>query len=221
MTGATRTTAAIATETRIGVLSDTHIPHRLPALPAWVPEAFRAAGVSLILHAGDVDEPGSLDALTAVAPVVAVRGNLHLASRSRSSPHLPTAAEVEVHGQRIVVTHGHGRPHQWLWDKRRGYIGFRAAPPGMRKRDAFNDVLVARNARRFPYADVLIFGHSHHRLLRHVGHTLFLNPGAVANAKDETPSVAILTVSAGGDMDVRFIEGKRNRKAKPSADSTP
>lgn len=200
--------------TIIGVLSDTHLPHRLPALPAWVPEAFRVAGVSLILHAGDVDEPRMLDALSAVAPVVAVRGNVHLTSRSRSSPHLPVAAEIEVHGKRIVVTHGHGRPHQWLWDKRRGYIGFRSAPPGVRKRDAFNEVLVARNARRFPYADVLIFGHSHHRLLRQVGRTLFLNSGAIAHAKDETPSVAILTVSAGGSMNVEFIEGERNRKTQ-------
>ena len=198
-------------ETRIGVLSDTHIPHRLPALPAWVPKAFREANVSLILHAGDVDEPASLDALSAVAPVVAVRGNLHLASRSRSSPHLPTAVEIEVHGRRIVVTHGHGRPHEWLWDKRRGFIAVRSAAPDARQRDAFNDVLIARNARRFPYANVLIFGHSHHRLLRQVGRTLFLNPGAIAHAKDETPSVAILTVSAGGKLDVRFIEGEPNR----------
>lgn len=218
----TNTGVATATETRIGVLSDTHIPHRLPALPVWVPEAFRAAGVSLILHAGDVDEPGSLDALTAVAPVVAVRGNLHLASRSRSSPHLPTTVEIETHGRRIVVTHGHGRPHQWLWDKRRGYIAFRpTAPPDAGQRDTFNDVLIARNARRFPYADVLIFGHSHHRLLRQVRRTLFLNPGAVAHAPDETPSVAILTVIAGGDMNVRFIEGEPNRKIVPLAVSLP
>lgn len=199
------------TAVRIGVLADTHLPHRLPALPAWVPEAFRAAGVSLILHAGDVDEPGMLDALSAVAPVVAVRGNLHLASRSRSSPHLPVAAEIAVGGKRIVVTHGHGRPHQWLWDKRRGYIGVRSAAPGVAERDAFNDVLVARNAHHFPYADVLIFGHSHHRLVRQVGRTLFLNPGAVAHAKDETPSVAILTVDA-GDVRVAFVEGERNKK---------
>ncbi len=107
---------------RLGVLSDTHIPHRLAALPPAVPEIFRAATVSLILHAGDVDEPDVLDALSAVAPVIAVRGNVHLASRSRSSSHLPYAVHLEVMGQRIVLTHGHGRPHEWLWDKRRGFI---------------------------------------------------------------------------------------------------
>src|SRR5882762_4041832 len=53
---------------RIGVISDTHGLVR--------PEALRAlAGADLIVHAGDVGAPEVLDALRAVAPVVAVRGN--------------------------------------------------------------------------------------------------------------------------------------------------
>jgi putative phosphoesterase len=181
--------------TKLGILSDTHIPHRLPALPPAIPEIFRAAAVSLILHAGDVDEPGVLDMLSTIAPVIAVRGNVHLASRSRSSPHLPYAVYFDIMGQRIVLTHGHGRPHQWLWDKRRGFI--RKAPSAA-TRDAFNEELIARNHRRFPDADVLIFGHSHRRLCRRVGRTLFLNPGAIAHSRGESPSVAILTLSTDG-----------------------
>ncbi len=192
---------------RLGILADTHIPHRLTALPAEIPAVFAAAAVSLILHAGDVDEPGALDPLAVIAPVIAVRGNLHLASRSRSSPHLPYAVFLDVQGWRIVLTHGHGRPHQWLWDKRRGFIR-RAPSPSTR--DAFNDELIARNRRRFPDADVLIFGHSHRRLLRRVGPTLFLNPGAIAHARDESPSVAILTVSE-DDIGAEFIEIARKQ----------
>ena len=52
----------------LGILSDTHIPHRLPALPPAIAEIFRNRAVSLILHAGDVDEPGVLDTLSTVAP---------------------------------------------------------------------------------------------------------------------------------------------------------
>jgi len=187
---------------RLGILADTHIPHRIAALPAQVPEIFAAAAVSIILHAGDVDEQGALDPLAAIAPVIAVRGNLHLAPRSRSSPHLPYAVFLDVLGQRIILTHGHGRPHQWLWDKRQGFI---RRAPSAETRDAFNEELITRNRRRFPTADVLIFGHSHRRLLRRVGRTLFLNPGAIAHARDETPSVAILTISA-DDVGVEFIE---------------
>lgn len=186
----------------IGVLADTHIPHRLAALPAHVPKVFAAAGVSLILHAGDVDEPGALDPLAAIAPTIAVRGNLHLASRSRSSPHLPYAVVLDVLGQRIVLTHGHGRPHQWLWDKRQGFI---RRAPSAETRDAFNMELLRRNQRRFPDADILIFGHSHRRLLRRVGRTLFLNPGAIAHARDESPSVALLTITPDG-AHAEFIE---------------
>ncbi len=179
----------------LGVLSDTHIPHRLPALPPEIPAFFAAKAVSLILHAGDVDEPGVLDALSTVAPVIAVRGNLHLASRSRSSPHLPYAVHLDIMGQRIVLTHGHGRPHQWLWDKRRGFI---KEAPSAATRDAFNAELIRRNHRRFPEADVLIFGHSHRRLCRRVGRTLFLNPGAIAHARDEAASVALLALTVDG-----------------------
>ena len=186
----------------IGLLSDTHIPHRLAALPPAVPRIFATASVALILHAGDVDEPGVLDTLSTVAPVIAVRGNLHLASHSRSSPHLPYAVYLDIMGQHIVLTHGHGRPHQWLWDKRRGFI---KQAPIAATRDAFNEELVKRNHRRFPDADVLIFGHSHRRLCRRVGRTLFLNPGAIAHARDETASVALLTVTAEGAT-AEFIE---------------
>ena len=187
---------------RLGILSDTHIPHRLAALPTEIPAIFAAAAVSLILHAGDVDEPGVLESLAVVAPVIAVRGNLHLSSRSRSSPHLPYAVSLDVLGYRIILTHGHGRPHQWLWDKRQGFIRREPAPG---TRDAFNERLVARNRRRFPHADVLIFGHSHRRFLRRVGPTLFLNPGAIAPARDESPSVAILTIRT-DDVGAEFIE---------------
>ncbi len=186
----------------LGVLSDTHIPHRLPSLPPEISALFAAKEVALILHAGDVDEPGVLDALSTVAPVIAVRGNLHLASRSRSSPHLPYAVSLDIMGQRVVLTHGHGRPHEWLWDKRRGFI---KQAPTAATRDAFNEELIKRNQRRFPDADVLIFGHSHRRLCRRVGRTLFLNPGAIAHARDESASIVLLTLTAEG-ASAEFIE---------------
>ena len=53
---------------RVGVISDTH------GL-VW-PEALAAlAGSDLIVHAGDIGSPDVLTALTAIAPVTAVRGN--------------------------------------------------------------------------------------------------------------------------------------------------
>lgn len=54
--------------TRVGVISDTHGLLR--------PEAIAALqGSDVILHAGDIGKPEVLEALRAIAPVIAVRGN--------------------------------------------------------------------------------------------------------------------------------------------------
>jgi putative phosphoesterase len=77
---------------RIGVISDTHGLLR--------PEALQAlAGSSLIVHAGDVGDPGILDALRTIAPVVAVRGNIDTASA------LPEFERIEQAGKSIYILH--------------------------------------------------------------------------------------------------------------------
>ena len=53
----------------LGVISDTHGLLRPDAIEAL-------AGVELILHGGDVGHPDVLTGLQAVAPVVAIRGNV-------------------------------------------------------------------------------------------------------------------------------------------------
>jgi putative phosphoesterase len=88
--------------TEIGVISDTH-----GMLRAEVHEAL--AGVSMILHAGDVGGEEILDELAVIAPVRAVFGN------TDPSSHEGLAFErvVDVEGVRIHVSHGHevGRPN--------------------------------------------------------------------------------------------------------------
>ena len=80
---------------RIGVISDTHGLVR--------PEALRAlAGTELIVHAGDVGAPEVLDALRAVAPVVAVRGNN---DRDAWAASIPEIVRTEVVGCRLYVIH--------------------------------------------------------------------------------------------------------------------
>ena len=59
---------------KIGVLSDTHVPHAFPVLPPKVFEVF--AGADLILHAGDIVSLDVLTELEAIAPVEAVAGNM-------------------------------------------------------------------------------------------------------------------------------------------------
>ncbi len=80
---------------RIGVISDTHGLVR--------PEALRAlAGADLIVHAGDVGGPTVLEALRAVAPVVAVRGNN---DRGPWAAALAETEVVETDGRSLYVLH--------------------------------------------------------------------------------------------------------------------
>ena len=87
---------------RLGVLSDTH-----GILPDEVLDLF--AGVDLILHAGDVGDPGILTTLQAIAPVHAVWGNCDGFDVRRVTTE---RVEVRIDGFDLLVLHGHqyGRP---------------------------------------------------------------------------------------------------------------
>jgi putative phosphoesterase len=84
----------------IGLLSDTHGLVRDGIFKAL-------AGVSQILHAGDVGGRSVLDALGTIAPVHAVYGNV-----DPLDGRLPQRLAVDAGGLTIHVSHGHelGRP---------------------------------------------------------------------------------------------------------------
>jgi putative phosphoesterase len=79
----------------IGIISDTHGLMRPEAL-----EALR--GSDLIIHAGDVGNPEILDQLRAIAPVVAVRGNV---DHGDWAMQLPMTAVAEAGPALIYVLH--------------------------------------------------------------------------------------------------------------------
>ena len=85
-----------AAETRtIGVISDTHGLLRPQAVEAL-------AGVDHILHAGDVGDPGILDALGEIAPLTAIRGNVDV---SGICAELPPTEAVELGGRLFYLVH--------------------------------------------------------------------------------------------------------------------
>lgn len=86
---------------RYGIISDTHIGKAgKGCLPDWIVEAL--TGVDLILHAGDLIDPGLVATLEALAPVCAVRGNMDNACRD-----LPLEREIPLDGTpgSIVIAH--------------------------------------------------------------------------------------------------------------------
>jgi hypothetical protein len=81
--------------TLVGLISDTHGLLR--------PEAAASlAGADCILHAGDVGHPYILDALRAIAPVTAVRGNVDTGAWASG---LPADTVVSIDGFDIYILH--------------------------------------------------------------------------------------------------------------------
>jgi uncharacterized protein len=80
---------------RIVLISDTHGLLRPQALAAM-------QGCDAIVHAGDVGKPDILDALRAIAPLHAIRGNIDTAPWAQA---LPDVLDVEIAGVRLHVLH--------------------------------------------------------------------------------------------------------------------
>jgi len=149
---------------RVGVIADTHCPEFLDALPEWIFKALR--GVDVILHAGDINGDATLRALAGIAPVEAVRGD-----HDRALESLPTTRELTIAGKKFALVHGNRsrwleEPQTLLWTLTLGYFRpHKDLPRSLRK--------------RFPDADVIVFGHTHRVHTHMVGDALLFNPGGV------------------------------------------
>ncbi len=162
----------------IGIIADTHIPQRLPCLPARIPSVFR--GVDLIMHAGDINSRRVLIELEAIAPVVAVAGNADLFRHG-----LPLTRIVEIEGKRIGLVHGHGGWPRYLMGKVRDLLNYRE--------EHYLEIV----EKSFGQVDAIVFGHTH-RVYRGVrAGVLLFNPGPIAPTYYHTsgPQVGLLHVS--------------------------
>jgi uncharacterized protein len=149
---------------RIGVVADTHCPEFMDELPESLLKGLR--GVDFLIHAGDVGGQSTIDQLSEIAPVEAVRGD-----HDRSMQALPRCREVSAGGRRIVVVHGNRsrmieEPATLL-----GTLSLGLVWPHAR--------LAVHLKRRFPRADVIVYGHTHRARADLLDGTLVFNPGAV------------------------------------------
>jgi len=156
----------------VGLISDTHGLLR-PAVAGLF------AGVELIVQAGDVGDMAVLDRLEAIAPVVAVFGNVD----DRANPRLRPTRHVPVGHLNLRVSHGHE-------------LG---SPTPARLLDAYADGTI----------DIIVFGHTHKSVVareRRGDHEILLvNPGAAGPRRFHLPAtVALLTVT-GRTADVRIV----------------
>jgi hypothetical protein len=176
----------------VGLLSDTHLPYRMKRLPRQVFRAFD--GVDVILHAGDVDRPALLAPLREIAPVYAVRGNVHFLDLSSGGISLPHLVELRLVGHRILLTHGYLPGLASFWFKGRD-VALRLL--GASEKGRFNERIGRRLGHLYPQADVIVFGHTHRAHVGWIDDTLLVNPGAVSPTLGEEPSVARMWLGMG------------------------
>lgn len=151
---------------RVGVMADSH--DRLPAI-AELARRFRAAGVDMVLHAGDYCAPWSLGPFHAEnLPLAGVFGRtdgdreglraeaaLGVGTELYEAPH-----SVELAGRRILLVHD----------------------------------LADAGERSVASHDIVIHGYTHERRLETSGETLLLNPGEACGWLFGVPTAAILDV---------------------------
>jgi hypothetical protein len=172
---------------RIGLISDTHMPERWPALPPAIFELFK--GVDLLLHAGDVGELWVLDQLSAIAPVVAVHGNDDTADSQRE---LPYQQIITIAGQRILLWHSH-------FPDRTAELADRRVDGTLRQKLGR---MISRAQRA--EATLCVFGHWHMPLVLQQDDVMVINPGAIASGNPFTrqlvQTAALLEVAENGRL---------------------
>lgn len=153
--------------TIVGVVSDTHFPRFGRALPAALESGLRSAGVSRILHLGDLTHEIAVPLFAAIAPFDAVGGN-------NDPPELRRwfgeRKIVTIERARIGLVHGHAG---------RG--------------NAHANALAAFAGER---VDAILYGHSHRPRVEQVaGGPLIANPGSPTDKRTNPDfSYAIMTV---------------------------
>jgi putative phosphoesterase len=134
-------------------------------------------GADLILHAGDVCTADVLDELAGFAPVRVVLGNNDRPDVAAWGA--PETLELDLAGVRVAMVHDSG-------------------PAAGR---------MARLRRRFPRADLVVFGHSHIPFDQTEGGLRIFNPGSPTDKRRQPHrTLGELTVADGGLLAARILE---------------
>lgn len=173
--------------TRIGILSDTHMPSERRTLWDELWGAF--AGVDLVLHSGDIVHPLVLDEIEARVPVVAAMGNNDFCP---NDPRVKLTQWLDIEGFRIAMVHD------------------------MEPEDEPIDVL-CRKYLKGERPDVIVTGHTHYERLDFRDGVLQVNSGSPTHPhlwSTRLGTVAILDL-APGRLEARIVklgetEGLRN-----------
>lgn len=179
---------------RIGVISDTHIPGGAAEVPDGVFRAFE--GVELILHAGNIFEPTTLDRLEGIAPVKA-SGSVARDHRCWDDPRVAEKQVLEVEGHTIGMIHDLVVPG-WSGDVYPGtiaaFLSHISLPQAMEK-------VFGRPV------DIVVFGHSCVVTVEEHDGVLVINPGSptLRNQTRRIGNVAVMELTR-GSREVKSVD---------------
>ena len=179
--------------TRIGILSDTHLPGERRTLWDEVRTAF--TGVDLILHGGDIVAPMVLDWLEEIAPVLAAQGNNDLGWTDR---RMAPVQFLDLHGWRLTMVHDMEPEERPIAELRRIYLHGESA-------------------------DIFVTGHTHFERLDYRDGVLQINPGSTTYphlTSTRLGTVALLELGP-GTLDARIVRlGETPERRNPGQEYT-
>lgn len=167
----------------LGVVADTHSrphPEALGYLAAARPDA--------LLHAGDIGDLGVIEALEAVAPVLAVRGNIDATGQALPDVLVLSLRDGDGLALRLLVTH----------------IAVRG--PRLTK-----DALALAQRHQ---AQLVVCGHSHVPLLASRNGVAVFNPGSIGPRRFGLP-ITFGVVEVGEQVTFRHVDCETGQPWRP------
>lgn len=139
-------------ELLIGLISDTHIPSRVPQVPEGIVEDFKENNIDYLFHLGDYEKFKTYQSFLDIFgkdKVIGILGNMDDYKLRKT---LPETIEFELFGHQIFMVHGMGGPN----------------------------IIIKRLNKNYDLSkyDIIIFGHVHrpyNEIWR--DNKLYLNPG--------------------------------------------
>lgn len=151
---------------------------------------FHAAGVQHILHAGDICAARVLTELRQLCPVTAVQGN-----RDMFAGPLAMIERLDFAGTKVTLMHGHGGLWPYLWDKWQFWLfGYNL--------NRYINLLIRDNQD----ARVIVYGHTHHPLIKEHQGQLLVNPGSASfGIHKGPPSIGLLRVMEDNQIEAEIL----------------
>ncbi len=172
--------------TRIGIISDTHIPSSIPELWPEVEIVFK--DVDIILHAGDLITTGVVDWLERIAPTYAAEGN-HDYGLSDVDKRIRPKWFFKFEGFSLGLIHIiDGWGSRTATDLVKTYLG--TTPDGL-------------------LPDIVVCGDSHFEFIRNEDGMLIINGGSATyphNREARLGHVVLLDIEQGKEPEARIID---------------